>query len=456
MTEQQDVAVEGLSGIFEDPLGVVRRRWPIMLPVLLVGLVGTGIFAWLQKPTYVAQASVLVASQRVPEDFVRPTIEEDPIETMNALTAEAFSQRNLGDLIEKHGLYQDLRQDLPVTAVIEVMRALIQIEVQEGVAPAPGRGDRAKVLLIRFEADTPTAAAGVANDLASLFADAGIRLRARQAKLTTGFLQRELDSTDGALREERRKISEFQQKYRGELPSELETNLRRLERLQDQRNSLAMQIAEADTRIATLAAEDIESAPETRLDELRVQLAREAGVNTETHPNVIALRRQIAAVEQDLRQNPGGARGGVVGAARREAEQLRAQLAQTDAQITALDGQVGRTPARAEELAAFEQRAKVLEETYYEYLRKVKEAELAESLETAQGGARVSVLDQAQPPLAPAKGRAKWLIAGALASLGAAAALGLLLELRDPVLVSARGVETASGLPVLGTMPRVD
>jgi capsular polysaccharide biosynthesis protein len=42
-----------------------------------------------------------------------------------------------------------------------------------------------------------------------------------------------------------------------------------------------------------------------------------------------------------------------------------------------------------------------------------------------------------------------------MASFGLAFALALLLELRDPVIATAKGVEALAGVPVLGVMPKV-
>ena len=54
---------------------------------------------------------MLVASQRVPEDFVRPTIEEDPLERMNALLGRVMSRANLLKLIELQVRIRD-REDI--------------------------------------------------------------------------------------------------------------------------------------------------------------------------------------------------------------------------------------------------------------------------------------------------------------------------------------------------------
>jgi uncharacterized protein involved in exopolysaccharide biosynthesis len=100
------------------------------------------------------------------------------------------------------------------------------------------------------------------------------------------------------------------------------------------------------------------------------------------------------------------------------------------------------------------ERAAVLRENYVGFLRKLKDAELSESLERAQQGDRVSVLDPAFPPSAPEDTPFKMAVLGIVASLGLAGLLGLVLEARDP-LAGDRGSLEALGIPVLGTVPRI-
>lgn len=450
-----------LPAFLMDPVGILRRRWKGMALLVAMGVACSVAVAVLQKPRYAAKATVLLASQRVAQDFVRPTIEEDPLERVNALLGEVLSADNLNRLIDKHGLFGD--QQATTRRELLVARMRRDIQVAQEVRVGTSRYERAQILGISFLADDPVQAADVANDLAQLFVVAGIRMRSEQARLTTEFMRRELATAEEALREHTRKIAEFQEKHRGELPSELDTQLARLERLQSQRTSLAMQIVEAETRLATIRAEASRQpfgpGQPSRLEQAKAALAAELAVHTDTHPNVQALRRQIETLARqgDGTAVGGGgiALGGVVSAVQREIDQLRQQLADTDAQLAELDERVARIPALGEEFSALQQRAGVLEQTYTEYLRKVKEAELAESLERAQQGARVSVLDRAFPPEAPE--RSRWKLAGAVlvAWIGLAGSLALFLEWRDPVLSSPRALEEAGSVLVLGSVPRI-
>lgn len=440
--------------LIRDPKGILRRRWLPMAVVVAVGLAATGVAVALTRPLYVAKATVLISSQRVPEEFVRPTVQEDPIERINGLIGSVLSRTSLQELITKRDLYAKLREEEPLDAVIAHMRADVVIEPETAIARWGGN-ERAELISISYVSDDPQVAADVANDVANLFTLEGLKMRSEQARLTTGFMKRELEAAEKALNEHGKRLADFEQEHQGELPTELDSHISRLDRLQQQRQSLAMRITEVETRQAGLRASGPPDSPQMQLDALRLQLAQQLAVNKETHPNVQSLRRQIALIERTPGGGGSGGLGALAGAVGREVEQLRQQMAETDAQIEKLEGQVAQIPLVGEQYAALERRNKVLQETYLEYLRKVKEAELAESLERAQQGARVAVLDAAVPPADPEANRLLVALAGLVGSLGLAVLAALGLEWRDPVIVSAEGLQAACGVRVIGSVPHI-
>ncbi|RIL05739.1 MAG: hypothetical protein DCC71_09300 [Proteobacteria bacterium] len=462
MAEPDEEREQGLPDWIRDPVAVLRRRWRAMLAVVAAGIVLTAVVVSLRQPVYLAQATVLLAAQKLDEDLVKPSSQGSPVEDIAAFTAEALSAKNLQTVIQDLDLYPELRESKPMLEVVTEMRKAIRIEASEdAVRPPPGpmRVEKSRILSIGFEANDAVTAAEVANRLASLFQTEGVRMRSEQARLATEFMRREVESAENALREQQDKIAKYEQEHPGELPSDLDANRRRIERLQDQRDDLSTSVNEAETRLARLISEQgstSAASPQSRLEQARAALAKERSVNTDTHPNVVSLKREVAALEAEARRAPrGGAAGSVIEAARREVADYRARLAQTDEELAALDERIARTPSREAEISALQQRAKVLQDSYFEVLRKLKETELAQSLELSQQGAQVAVLHEAQAPTRPENGPLKVAAAGILASFGLAFCLAILLELRDPVIATAQGIEEIAGVPVLGVMPRL-
>lgn len=451
--DEEESGGDGLPEFILDPIGVARRRWVVVVPCFLLGIAVTvvGLIAW--KPTYLAQATILITSQQIPEDFVRSTVREDSLSNINAMVGKVLSAENLSKLIGTHDLFPD-DTDKPQIDLVNRLRSRIEMNPRA----SQSHDVNALVFEISYQSGDSAEAALVANALAGLFVEASLSRRNTQARQTTVFLRGELERDEVKLREQSRLVSEFRREHRGVLPEELETNLRKLDMIAARRESVMEQISVKENRITTLASSSTAAPTENQvlLGELRRELAQQTAVNTDDHPNVIALRDRIARLaESDAESGVESGTATMIAAERRDIQSMREQLARADAEVAELDVRIDRTPRVGEELAALEQKEQVLREDYLGALRKVEASELAESLESAQQGGQVSVLDPAQPPSSPV--RPRWIVA--LAGLVFSGVLGVgvaaLLELIDPVIVGARHVRKLSDVPVLGSLPYV-
>jgi uncharacterized protein involved in exopolysaccharide biosynthesis len=461
--QQGDDANLSLPGFLLDPVGVLQRRWKLMIATGLLGLVATVVAFSLVKPSYTARASVVVSSQRISEEFFRSSVEGDQTEKINAIVGEILARQQIAKMIQEFDLYSPggAGEKLSMEEKVATFRENVSIEPQ--VSTSPGRrAESAVVYVIEFTSGTPEKSASVTNQIARRFTETHLEMRSRQARLTTNFLRHELKQAEIDLSRQERAITEFKQRYRGELPGELQTNLARLDRLQQQRQSLALQIAEAETRLATLAStvEEFDSeTPQGRLGALRSKYRELVALYTIDHPNVVSTRRQIGTLEKELGIAPGepieAGPQGVAAAARLTLAELQRQLVETVADFNELDARVARTPEREEELVALEQRAEITRENHQEFLRKVSQAELAESVESAQQGERAMIIDTAVPPSKPDRSPFMLILAGLVGSLGLALGSGLLWEILDSVVVAASEIENEFRLPVLGSVSRI-
>ncbi len=459
--EGADALMTQVMALILNPLGILRRRWIWMLLSLVLALGATTGIYLTAKPEYRAQATVLVSSQQISEEFVRSTVSGlDSLANINALVGEVISQQNLAALIEKYDLYSGLREKLDLARVIAAMREKITIEPQRAVEDRRRRStETASIFLIRYESENPSAAASVANDLANGFINASIEKRSQQARTTTEFLRRELVRAEGDLREANAEISEFQRAHPGEMPGDQETLLRKLERLELRRQGLIDRIGAADERLVQLQnSEGIESNLKEVLGELRMELAMQLGMHTEEHPNVVALRSRIQQVESEvsavseLLEQSSDSQEDLIPGAQRSLDSLRETFAVTVEEIRELDARASHIPNNAEALQVLNERATVLRETYLEFLRKVQDAQLAETLESAQQGPRVSLLDHAERPSEPVESPMRLLIIGLAASILLALTTGIGLELIDPVVLSPEHLERVGSPPLLGSI----
>jgi len=449
----------------KDPRGVIQRRWPWMLAALLVTSIGAVIFVVNIPEVYQASGRLLLTRQRIPDDFVRPTSLEQVPDIVDALVGEILASDSLISVAETTNFRERMGIDEPLTEVVDQMRDLITVESDLDLEEETRRyrsWDEIFILAIRFEASDPIVAADVANELVSRFMAAHLERQTGQARLATEFLRQDAERAEAELAKQRARITEFTEAHRGELPSELDTKMARLDRLQQQRQSLALQISDAEGRLLVLQKEILSEQPvEETLDELRAQLVEQQGIYTDEHPNVIALRRQVQALEAESARRRTGdgtqlvSSDPAVAAVQQEVEVLRSQARDVEQMIRELDAAVSAIPAWREQLLALEQQEDLLLERYNDATRKVQDAELAESLQQAQQGFQVSRLDAAKAPAKPMRTRWKFAVLAAGAVLGASGLIGLLLEYADPVIVTSRQLETQTGMLPLGVIPKI-
>src|SRR5262249_17281219 len=207
------------------------------------------------------------------------------------ISQEILSRARLESLIDQFHLYADLRRpSRDSEEVVERMRRDIQVEVNAG-----GRQQPATIAFsLSYRGRDPKTVAEVTNTLASFYVEENLKARTRQANGTTEFLRGQLSETKARLDAQERKVSEFKQRYMGELPQQMQANLASLETLNTQlrlnsdnqvrvgerREALVVQMAEAES----YGAVPLAPAP--------------AAVSAPAAPDAAAL--QVARLKQEL------------------------------------------------------------------------------------------------------------------------------------------------------------
>jgi len=206
--------------------------------------------------------------------------------------------------VEELDLYPELRGKETLGEIVGRVRNDVNLSSSQFI-DRRSRNATALVYGIGFESNDPEKAAKAANRIADLFVEASLERQHRQHQLTTAFLRDELEEAEQVLREQNREIAGFKQRYRGLLPSDLQANLARLDLLQNQRQSLAIQINEAEARVVQLASERPDS-PDAQLMALRDELRRMESTYTARHPDRIAPGTRAGTVEVFARSDGAG------------------------------------------------------------------------------------------------------------------------------------------------------
>lgn len=307
----------------------LRRKWYLIIP-LIIGILGSfGVYKFLPK-VYRATTLILVQPQSVPENYVRPTITESVVSRLNTISQEILSRTRLERVIEEFNLYPDLRKKAPKEEVIEKMRRAIEVKVQE--PRRSGRDTSTNSFTISFEGENPQIVMQVTNKLASLFIEENLKVRETQAERTSEFISRELASLEEQLKKKEEDIRRFKERSMGQLPQQLDANLRILERLQQQLQTTSESMRAAEDR-AVLLQNQIEQLKKrepippqkipifstieeeafikdqspkdpiiTHYNNLKKDLEIIQTRYKETHPDVIDLKKKIANLEPKVKE----------------------------------------------------------------------------------------------------------------------------------------------------------
>jgi polysaccharide chain length determinant protein (PEP-CTERM system associated) len=273
---------------------------------------------------------------------------------------------------------------------------------------------------IKYRGKEPEIVMNVTNTLATYFIDENLKARESQAIGTSDFLEAELVSMRGKLEEQEKALEAFRTSNMGELPEQLETNLRVLDRLQEQLTERQQSLGEARSRLALLRnqssagllADQAAGGAGPREPDplnpaaLKAELARLQSRYTDKHPDIIKIKQQIKELEESeassVNQTSTASREPIqISDARREIDNILADIARIQSEIAYYERRVESTPKREQELMALQRDYENLQESYSSLLNRKLEADISVNMERKQKGEQFRVLDRARLPKRP-------------------------------------------------------
>ncbi len=468
----------GPSFALEDLVEIADRRKAWMALGAVVGL-ALGFVAFLVLPAeYSATTTLLVEPQEVPEHFVRTTITVTAQQRLSTLKERVTSYSNLNELIDRLGEDRlDPSGELTREALMNQIRGSLQVSTK-----GKFNKDATGVFVVAYSGESPELVAEAAREIAALFISENLKDRARQVTATADFLDRELEGLRDEVTKKEDEMRIFKEERMGELPSQLDANLRALDRMTAQiaRNleSQTQLNARMELYRQELANSGIGSTGNRlikALEHSRNQLLKAESIYTEEHPNVRHWQGEIDRIESEIRKaqelGPGeeGAfadagmsiamRGvsGQYGRMNLEMEKLLREEESLRSEIEEYESRVEMAPRLEQELISMTRDYQNLTGTYRRLLGQKFDAELARNLEHAQKGERFRVLQPARVPREPSWPDIWLLLPGGLAvALGFVGLLIVIAELRNPAFRTVQRLTRTTGLPVVASVPRID
>src|SRR5216684_1900255 len=408
-----------------------RRRKLVVAVSAIAFAIGVAVLLVLPS-TYQSSVVVRVASPRPTEELVPRTVGESVEQRLVTVRQELMGRPVLQKVIEEFKLYPKVLARKGMEGAIEQMRSDLQVKVE---------GENAFELTYQYT--DPKIAAAVANRLPEVFAEQTKTSRQQQAQRATQLFSGEAEALKASLGQWESKLAQFKIAHTGELPEQLEVNMRTLERIGSELHSKSDELRAAESHRSELvfARHSIDTQA-GRLESAEAGLVRDLvaarSTMTEDHPDIQRMGKELSTLRQKKDE-------ALAQLAEERVERKRADIYQA---------RLDRTPRWAEELSSLQRDYDITKEKYKSVVSRKVEAELAQELELQSANGMFNVLSPAMVAIAPSHpDRLSGLILALLAALALGALAGTFVDARDESIRDVHQIKERLPLPILAVVP---
>jgi polysaccharide chain length determinant protein (PEP-CTERM system associated) len=463
-----------------------RHRWLSLLLAWMVCLIGWPIVS-LIPPRYESSARVyLNADQLLTPILSGLAINDNPMRNLEYLQRTLLSRPNLEQVIHLSDLDLAAGRKTGVGQREELLHKLAQ--------DVSIRSQTANLITIAYSNRDPVIAKNVVSALLTVFSENATGSNRTEMENAKRFLNQQIQAYESQLRAAEERRAEFHRKYMELLPglngavSQLEAGRARIAQLkleladmQAKRDSL-MREAQSVPKVLSIDAAGpqviVAGQPvgaRARLEEARTRLDALRTRFTDLHPDVIAVRKQIAELEEQVAREAARPSTSDTPQARKSDianplyDQVKIRLVEAETALASMERALKQAQAeqatlekKAQETPGVEAQAKDLDrdyaakkKSYEELLQRREQTLIAEAADTTADKIQFRVIDAPQVPILPHSPKQPLLLLGVLvAAIGAAIAVPLLLMQFDRSFATV-AVLRQLGRPVLGSVTRI-
>ena len=452
----------------EDYFRVIKNhKWLIVVPIVVCVSLAAALYQWLPK-TY--RSSTLLYFQEQKVKYVKgvdaPESDHNarggPMETrVDAMKEVLYKRELLTQVAEEFHLYGYEKETATPTqgdSVASRLRSLVQIDSKD-----------APLLKVSFTDEAPTVARAVTARLADLFIEENTKSRNAITQSSSEFLQHELDVLKVQLEAKERALAQFKQSHLGQLPEQMDSNLRAIDRLenevtaqQEMEKTLNLRLESADKAIreyddltSDVGPKRAEKDPRlAKIKELQRTLAGFRSTFKETYPDVARVKNEIQQLQTMtteeylalfIDQEPAEVEGPKKGKRKlvdpykaqllkqrddvlREMELVRLRQARIATDIRKYESRIEGTTVHQQELMSIQRDYENLQKNYQSLLEKKLTIGMAGNLEQQRQGSQMRIVEPASLPSWPEKPNIMFVMFGGLAvgcALGFGSAFGI-------------------------------
>jgi len=454
---------------------VWNRRWLALAVAWGLCLLGWLVVALIPN-SYESQARISVEMQSILSDKVGVDARERK-KNMERVQETLASTINLEKVVRGTALNQSVATDRELANKVEMLRKSIEIKSEKdnlfeitATSSASNFSDAENAVLAR----------DIVQKMIDIFVEENLSGDRDETSQTIKFLDAQLAQREKELQEVEQKRVQFETENLGLLPG-VGSISQRMEAARAELGQIDSQISQASGSLAALNGQlagtpSSIATPGIGSGGARGQLAQMeanlAGARargwTDSHPDIISMKNEIAALRIQAGKEPAGGGGyRTPNPAYSSLQSMRAErqasLAALQARKNALQGDMAQLaskqtlePGVAAEMSRINRDHEVLKSQYDKLLTDREQIKLRGQVESETDSVKFRVIDPPSSPRSPAAPNrplllAMVLIAGIGGGVGTAFAMG---HVQTSYPTAAR-LEKASGLPVIGSVSQI-
>lgn len=459
--------------------GIWLRRWQAIIVAWLIAVVGWAVVYTIPK-RYEASARVYIDTQSILKPLLAGLAVNTSIEQqVQVMTRTLLSRPNMEKVARMSDLNLQAKTAKDMEGLVTELMANVKLD-------AADRGQE-NLYRLTYQNSNPALAKSVVQSLLTILVEGSLGNKRKDTDSAKRFIDDQIKAYEKKLATAENALKEFKQKHLGSMPGqggdyfaklgEAQKNINdatlALHEAETRRDQLKRQLADEEPEIADSAQSSVGANPELddRLQGLKKNLDQLRLNYTEQHPDIVSIKRVIAQLEAQKRQeaklkkpksaiatqNPYYQQLSLsLAEAEAQAASLRARVNDYTARYNTLRQQANMVPQVETDLIQLTRDYEINKASYDQLVSRRGSAQMSEDMESKGDAIDFKVIDPPYVPPTPSfPNRPLLLSAVLLLALAGGAGVAFLISQIRPVVVDRAGIADVTEYPVLGSVTMV-
>ena len=444
-----------------DYLSVMRRHPAYMIGIFVAVLLVSLITAVTIPRTYQSTGTIMIQGQNVPESVVPTQVQVNVDERINNIKQRVLTRESLLNIANKYNIFSGKDRFLSSTELVQRMRDKVSVDlISVDTVQGFSSGKATIAFNLSFQDKSPKIAFEVANDLVALFLNWNVTLQTETATDTTIFLTQVADKQKQEVERLNGLISSYKQQHANALPEMAGMHMATLQTDEMNLNMVEQKYEALEAQLKGKSDDPSSPATPASLPALKAKLASLSSIYNDSHPEIVALKSKIAALENENdassavpEKNEKTSQLPKANSATGKLEQLARQRQILQDRIAQNKAVIYQAPEVEQGLAVITSERDGAQKRYEEVLNKLQSAQMAEKLKSENKSERFVLLEPPVMPDKPFKPKpAKIMVMGFFLAIASSGGMLMLLMSLDQKIRSADALEHVLGVRPLAVI----